>query len=154
MTDNQTIVRIEQIVTADDRTAVSYLLEILKTTPDVQVRNEAAIALMDWQVAESVPVLLALLDATETKGNRGTLIYALSAFDCLPFLSKIAYQLCTGDYEEMEMALSIFENLPHAIDSKIIDDCLLVLQIDLKEWSEIQRKFIRYALDILENYQS
>src|SRR5437764_722620 len=53
------------------------LFKILKETKSPRVRNAAALALADMKMKNAKPQLVEILWRKDTKGNRGTLLYAL-----------------------------------------------------------------------------
>ena len=72
-------------------------------------RNEAAVQLMNIGDDRAIKPLLKAIKKVENKNNRGTLIYALSAFDCselFNFFVKLAFE---GNYEVTYESLSILK---------------------------------------------
>ena len=73
------------------------LLKALQSI-DPKERDEAAMDLRD--VAEAaVPALLRAIHEPANKNNRGTLVYALMAFNCSKYFSKLFSLAVTGNYE-------------------------------------------------------
>ncbi|MGW8440793.1 HEAT repeat domain-containing protein [Paenibacillus sp. S33] len=72
---------IEEIGEKLDYTFTPILLRYLATTDSVLLRNVIAITLADLGDREAVLPLIDLLRNPKTKGNRGTLLYALEFFD-------------------------------------------------------------------------
>ncbi|MDY8023127.1 HEAT repeat domain-containing protein [Paenibacillus polymyxa] len=73
---------IEEIGEKLDHTFTPILLRYLATTDSVLLRNVIAIMLADLGDSEAVLPLIDLLRNPKTKGNRGTLLYALD-FLCI-----------------------------------------------------------------------
>ena len=71
------------------------------------VRNAAAIELMDSSLVEAVPVLIEAIERPENRNARGTLIYALSAFDCSIRFCQLFRWAAEGGYEATGVAISI-----------------------------------------------
>lgn len=142
--------KIEVIVADDNRAATDELLALLESVQNGGVRNSIAIALSDWQEERAVPILLDLLRSNSTLNNRGTLIYALQAYDCLPFLSQITRQVCEGNFEVKENAIQIFIDLPDRIAQNVIDETLRVL-ITCQDKDEHTDHAIRILKEIAED---
>jgi len=82
------------------------LLALLAGGANPIVWNSAAIGLRDLGDARAVPALLSKLAARTTEGARGTLIYALQAFDCAPFVETLLDRAITRNYEVTREAAS------------------------------------------------
>ncbi|AZH28602.1 MULTISPECIES: HEAT repeat domain-containing protein [Paenibacillus] len=72
---------IEDVGEKLDHTFTPILLSYLATTDSALLRNVIAITLADLGDSEAVLPLIDLLRSPKTKGNRGTLLYALEFFD-------------------------------------------------------------------------
>ena len=66
--------------------AAPRLLQLLRTTESPIIRNAAALALSDLNEPQAFQVLVDLLRDERTQNNRGTLLYALGAYDCSSIL--------------------------------------------------------------------
>lgn len=142
--------KLEVIVADDNRTATGELLDLLESVQDGGIRNSIAIALSDWQEERAVPILLRLLRSNATKNNRGTLIYALQAYDCVPYLPQIAQQICEGNFEVKENAIQIFIDLPEQITEQALDESLQVLDACQSKDDYVDHA-IRILKEIAEN---
>ena len=78
-------------------------------SPDSSIRDKAALDLMDIQDVSAVEPLLRAIAKPENVNRRGTLVYALSAFNCEAFLSELVELTLTGNYEVCAGACSIIE---------------------------------------------
>jgi HEAT repeat protein len=83
---------------------------------NVALRNSAALQLMDIGDAAAVAPLLNAIDNPENVNHRGTLVYALSAFDCEPYVEALVDLSLTGNFEVSASAFSIIENLEMSKD--------------------------------------
>lgn len=72
--------------------AASLRERLQSTSP--RTRNMAAIELMDSGDPNAVTLLIEAIERPENRKARGTLIYALSAFDC----SELCGQLVRGHF--------------------------------------------------------
>lgn len=84
------------------------LIKALKSQ-ESSVRDSAAIELMDLGEVRAVEPLIQAIQVPESVNHRGTLVYALSAFDCSNYLSLLVELVLTGNYEVAAGAFSIIE---------------------------------------------
>ena len=78
-------------------------------SPDASVRDKAAIVLMDIGDEEAVRPLLDAIAKPENANHTGTLVYALSAFDCVEHLEVLVDLCLKGNYEVSSGAFHIIE---------------------------------------------
>ena len=78
-------------------------------SPDSSIRDKAALDLMDIQDASAVEPLLRAIAKPENVNHRGTLVYALSEFNCEAILPELVELALTGNYEVCTGACSIIE---------------------------------------------
>jgi hypothetical protein len=86
----------------------SALLEVKSF--DAGKRNLAAITLMDSGNPEAIAALVEAIEVPAYRGARGTLIYALSGFDCSSRFSQIFRWAIEGGFEASCEALSILRD--------------------------------------------
>jgi HEAT repeat protein len=82
-------------------------MKILEETNSSRVRNAAALALADLRAHSAKDTLIDLLSQPETRGSRGTLLYALEQLGAdvpLPILAEI---IVDESYEAREEALAL-----------------------------------------------
>ena len=77
----------------------------------------AALDLMDLGDARAVPALLNAIARPGNVNHRGTLVYALSAFDPQPHLEALVALVLTGNFEVSSGAFSILENVTRSEES-------------------------------------
>jgi hypothetical protein len=85
---------------------IAKALRAVEQTYSARVRNAAALALADLRAAGAKDVLINLLQRPETKGSRGTLLYALEQLRSdipVPVLANIVVE---DPYEAREEAVS------------------------------------------------
>jgi hypothetical protein len=85
---------------------INALIQDLESS-DSEVRNTAALNLMDIQAEAAVKPLISAILKPENVNHRGTLVYALSAFNCEAFLEILVDLALTGNYEVAVGACSI-----------------------------------------------
>jgi HEAT repeat protein len=85
------------------------------------IRDQAALALMELGSDAAILPLLSAIARPENANNRGTLVYALGAFDCRNHVETLVDLALTGNFEVATGAFQIiadFEASP-LIDQKI-----------------------------------
>ncbi|MYN17802.1 hypothetical protein GTP81_13650 [Rugamonas sp. FT107W] len=110
----------------DDEESFSIALIALKSR-DAKIRNQAAIDLMDSCSPMAVAPLVAAIEEVENRGARGTLIYALSGFDCSSRFAQIFRWATEGGFEASCGAISILreQNLKPSKEERA--ECLVLL---------------------------
>jgi len=88
---------------------LKHHIESLKSQ-EPAVRNQAAIAIMDSGDPNAVPFLIEAIECIENRQARGTLIYALSGFDCSGRFTQLFGWACQGGFEATCEALSIIRD--------------------------------------------
>ncbi|MES2934216.1 MAG: hypothetical protein V4805_12105 [Pseudomonadota bacterium] len=74
------------------------------------IRDRAALELMDIRDGSAVGPLLQAIAKPENVNHRGTLVYALSSFNCEPFLEVLVDLVLTGNFEVSTGAFGILES--------------------------------------------
>lgn len=83
--------------------AIPLLIEYLKSTENNILRNSIALTLSDIGSEEAVKPLIDMINHPKTLGVRGTLKYALKAFDCSGHLVRDAL----NEIERQHQILSV-----------------------------------------------
>jgi HEAT repeat protein len=79
---------------------------------DSSVRDKAALELMDIGDVSAVEPLLRAIANPENINHRGTLVYALGAFNCTAFLEVLVDLALTGNFEVSIGAFGIIAEIP------------------------------------------
>jgi HEAT repeat protein len=82
-------------------------MQILEQTNSSRVRNAAALALADLRDGSAKDALINLLTRPDTKGSRGTLLYALEQLGADVPLPVLADIIADDSYEAREEALAL-----------------------------------------------
>jgi len=82
-------------------------MQILEQTNSSRVRNAAALALVDLRDDSAKDALINLLMRPDTKGSRGTLLYALEQLGANVPLPVLADIIADESYEAREEALAL-----------------------------------------------
>ena len=132
------------------------LLSLLQETNNHFIRNEVAIALGDIKEKRAVSIIVELLKNPKTINHRGTLVYALSAFNCADLLPFLIDLVILGGFEVSREAFQIIENIETEIDEDIWFQCKKKLQENLPLVSEeksilLQELYELFAQDDLDD---
>lgn len=93
---------------------VQALIQDLES-PISSIRDKAALDLMDVLDERAVEPLLRAISKPENANHRGTLVYALSAFNCEAHLEVVVDLALTGNYEVSAGACSILEESANSV---------------------------------------
>ena len=94
------------------RSRAAKAMQILEHTSSSRVRNAAALALVDLRVPDAKHALVNLLTRPDTKGSRGTLLYALEQLGAAVPLPILAEIIADESYEAREEALALIARDP------------------------------------------
>ncbi|RZI58621.1 MAG: HEAT repeat domain-containing protein [Rubrivivax sp.] len=98
--------------------SIEALLQDVEST-DPGIRHVAALELMDLSDERALPALWDAIKRPENVNHRGTLVYALSAFDQSEHLESLVTLVLTGNFEVSWGAFSILEDstrFPESLD--------------------------------------
>jgi hypothetical protein len=109
------------------------VVQILETTNLPRVRNAAALALADMRITSVKDKLIDVLRKPETKGYRGTILYALDELGVKLPLSLLVDLIVQDSYEAREEALDF-------LASRKID-----YDVDLHQLKEKLKTSLQYA---------
>jgi HEAT repeat protein len=101
-----------------DRRAVPALIDILRESWNPDVWNGAAVALRDLGDPRAVDALIERIRDPKTEKSRGTLVYALQVFDCLPHAELLLELVLTGNFEVSREASDALEAVVPRLDSE------------------------------------
>ena len=88
--------------------SIDALILDLEST-DSSVRDRAAISLMDIGDERAVLPLIKAIQMPENTNHRGTLVYALSAFNCLAHIKLLVNLILTANFEVATGSFQILE---------------------------------------------
>jgi HEAT repeat protein len=110
------------------KATIQWLLGLLDSTDDTQIRNQAAYALADLRVEAAVPILVRLLSSEVAANHRGPLLFALLPLNYHNYLGAIAPYLDSEEYELVEYALQLLEQLPPRLKARQTRDAIKRLE--------------------------
>jgi HEAT repeat protein len=143
---------LEEIGNSKNKEAIPLLVEYLKSTENVLLRNSIALALSDIGNTEAVQPLIDVINDPKTLGNRGTLLYALEPFDCSAHLETLIYHLITGNFEVQAQAYQLIESINGKISDEILFKCILRVKEELNE-IERQQEILSDTLETLFSFK-
>lgn len=87
---------------------------------------------------ESLPLLWRLIAQDETKGRRGSLVFAMENMNPVDYLEKLVDLAINDNNEVMFNSLDVIDNIEGYIDGDTLEKCITKLQTALKntmpEW--------------------
>ncbi|HEY1396410.1 HEAT repeat domain-containing protein [Roseateles sp.] len=97
--------------------SIEALLQEVEST-DPGIRHVAALELMDRGELRAVPALWSAISRPENVNHRGTLVYALSAFDQSEHLESLVTLVLTGNFEASWGAFTVLEDSSRSLESR------------------------------------
>jgi hypothetical protein len=134
-----------------DSLAGPHMLRVLERTNDPSVRNAVALALSDLKDPSAFDVLVDLLKSARASGNRGTLLYALGAYDCSPVLPLLVDLVIEGNFEESRQALSLITGIETELDENTWQACAERLRPALATATEERRPLLDKLMSLFEH---
>ncbi len=129
--------------------AVPVLIKYLQSTDNNTLRNEIAMALSDIGSAEAVEPIVNMIRNPKTMGNRGTLLYALEAFDYSEYLELFIDLLLNEDnFEVSRQALLLVESIVKDIPNEIKQEYVGKITGEIESLQD-KIDFLSESLDVL-----
>jgi hypothetical protein len=127
------------------------VIGILERARSPRVRNAAALALADMRATDARGSLIDTLRRAETRGHRGTILYALDELGANLPLSLLADIIAGDSYEAREEALGFLASgrVDHDADPRQVER---TLRLALKEADEERSHAIGEALGYLSEH--
>jgi HEAT repeat protein len=126
-------------------------IALSSVTVDATVRNAVAIALSDLKDDGMVPLIGALLLDPRTKGNRGTLLYAIESFDNRSLLRELTQLVLTGGFEVRHQAFQNIASIRGPVDWDIWQDRLSRVNAAVATAPKDRVDLLRDLLDLLDD---
>lgn len=139
-----------ELASHNEASATRQLLELLRTTDNPLIRNAAALALSDMKEPQAFNVLVDLLRDERTRQNRGTLLYALGAYDCSSLLPLLVDLVIEGNFEVSRQALSLIQGIETELDEQEWNACTKRLREALASASSERPPLIAELLALFE----
>jgi HEAT repeat protein len=128
--------------------AVPILIKYLKKTNNNKLRNEIAIALSDIGNPIAVKPLIDMIKHTKTKGNRGTLLYALESFDYSEHIELLVDLLNEDSFEVSRQSLMLIEPLVKHLPDSIKQKYMIKIKNKILNLQD-KIDFLSESLDVL-----
>ena len=133
-----------------DRQFVPLLIELLRTTTNPLIWNAAAIALSDLGDPIAIQPILTLLKDPKTEGFRGSLVYALGAFDCQAIVLDLVEMMVSGNVEVSEQAFSIVEGLAERLTADVVEQVKRSVTAAMPQASEERQELLQDVLALFK----
>jgi HEAT repeat protein len=127
---------IQELVELEDYSTTPYLIDLLEKTSNHTIRDQIALLLRDIGDRRAVKAIANLLTDSKTIHHRGTLVYALSAFDCTEILPLLVELVISGGFEVSREAFLIIENIEGEIDPNLWYECQNKVKVAIQQASE------------------
>lgn len=137
---------IEEIGYSKNANAVPLLIHYLVDTDNNIIRNAIAIALSDIGSIEAIEPIISMLRHPKTIGARGTLLYALEAFDCSDYGELITDLLFEDSFEVSRQSLILLES--NKIPIEVKQKCIEKIQDKIERLRD-KIKFLSESLEVL-----
>ena len=112
------------------------LIALLKTTSELIVWNAAAVGLRELRDDRAIQPILDLIRSAKSEGARGTLVWALEAFDCAPYIELLVDLVVNDNYEVARNAASAIVSSDGEVDPAVWRRCMDTLRRAIPEASE------------------
>lgn len=103
---------------------------------DDTFKNERSIycgIIREFNDKTSLPLLWELLLREDTKGKRGSLVYAMEYMNPIEYFEQIIELIVKDNFEVVTNCLAIIDNLDGYVEADIIDRCVAKLNAALEE---------------------
>lgn len=139
-----------ELASRGEPAAAPRLRQVLASTEDPLVRNALALALSDMKDPPAFDALLDLIKSARTEGKRGTLLYALGAYDCSTALPVLVDVVIHGNFEESNQALSLINEIETELDEATWRECNQQLRSALPLASDERRPLLEKLIELFE----
>ena len=136
---------IEGLSTKQVKAEETYLIDVLMTTCDGNLRNSIALRLSDIRSEALVGAVTQLVEDPKTIGNRGTLLYALQDLDYSGKLDALLPLLGSSSFEVSREAFNLIEPYLHSLSP----DQQKTLQVLLNQQIENLQEELSFKQEIL-----
>jgi HEAT repeat protein len=128
---------------------IARAVELLEQTGSSRIRNAAALALADLHARDAKDKLINAVNRPETKGSRGTLLYALGELGASVPLPVLTHIVLDDTYEAREEALALIAKNPVGGSPNELKHAKEVLEVAAGSADMERRQAIERALKFL-----
>ena len=114
--DDRIVEALNRAARGDGNMSVAEIRRCALETSSSKVRNAAVIALADMHAPEAMGIIIELLGRPETKGSRGSILYALSEIEGPVPLDILVNIITDESYEASEEALGLLSRAKFTSD--------------------------------------
>ncbi|MFC4101352.1 HEAT repeat domain-containing protein [Paenibacillus xanthanilyticus] len=137
---------IQSIGEMKDSSQLNTLIKHLRLTDNSSLRNEIALALSDIGHNTAVEPIIEVLVHPKTKGNRGTLLYALENLDYISHIVTIAGFIGDDSFEAGIQLLLLLENVIDQLSEEEKERCRKMIE---PKWKMKKNEALQDALELL-----
>lgn len=145
---NEAIKLIDEIGCRKDVQEVPLLIYYLVETDNNGLRNAIAVALSDIGSVEAVEPIVKMLKHPKTLRSRGTLLYALEAFDCSDYSELITELLFEDSFEVSRQSFLLLEANVDRISPEKKQKCIEKIQRKMDSLND-KIEFLSESLNVL-----
>jgi len=133
---NEAISIIEELGASRSIESAPLLIKLLYETDNANLRNSIALALSDFGNADAVVHLINVIKDPKTKGQRGTLLFALESFECSPYTKLFIDLFQESGFETSRQAYILLENISEKLQDEEKDRFKKKIQLILTDLEE------------------
>ena len=112
-----------QLAIRGEPPGLQAVMDVLLTTNDPVVRNGLAMIVSDQKHPAGFAALVKLLREERTRAHRGSLLYALGAYDCSSILPMLIDFVIDGTFEVSRQAHSLISGIETEVDEPTWSAC-------------------------------
>jgi HEAT repeat protein len=112
-----------QLAIRGETHGMQAVMNVLLTTNDPAVRNGLAMIVSDQKHPAGFDALVKLLQDERTRAHRGSLLYALGAYDCSSILPLLIDFVIDGTFEVSRQAHSLISGIETEVDESTWSAC-------------------------------
>ena len=130
------------------------MIALLETTSEPIVWNAAAVGLRELRDDRAIRPILDLIRSAKSEGARGTLVWALEAFDCAPYIELLVDLVVNDNYEVARNAASAIVSSEGEVDPAGWRRCMDRLRSAIPKASEERVEVLQKLLARFEEASS
>lgn len=139
-----------QLANSGEDGSIQAIVDALLTTNDPATRNALAMIISDQTYPAGFEALTTLLKDDRTRAHRGTLLYALGAYDCSSILALLVDFVIDGSFEASRQAHTLISNIETEVDDQTWSACSARLRSALPTAAPDRQPVIAELLELFD----
>jgi hypothetical protein len=139
-----------QLANSGEERGMQAVVDALLATNDATARNALAMIISDQRCPAGFEALATLLKDDRTRSHRGTLLYALGAYDCSSILSLLIDFVIDGTFEVSRQAHTLISNIETEVDDQTWNACAERLRNALSTAAPDRQPVIAELLELFD----